>query len=82
MYRFKIDMNDSKRDDDENDENNYLYKIRQILIQTKIEPAKSKTMTELFRRYFFPNTIAEQYEGIDCEQGGYHEIVPRLFLGD
>ena len=60
-----------------------LEKIRQVLIQTKIEPAKSKTIMELFRRFFSPsNTEQEKLEDIDCIQGGYHEIVPRLFLGD
>ena len=66
------------KDDDEN----YLTKIRQILIQTKIEPAKSKTIIELFRRFFLPHANQEKLEDIDCIQGGYHEIVPRLFLGD
>jgi len=68
-------MND---DDDET----CLNKIHQILIQTKIEPAKSKTIVELFRRLFSPNTNQEKLEDADCVQGGYHEIIPRLFLGD
>jgi hypothetical protein len=69
-------------DDDNNDEESCLNKIRQILIHTKIEPAKSKTIVELFRRFFSTNTNNEKLEDTDCVQGGYHEIVPRLFLGD
>jgi hypothetical protein len=69
-------------DDDNNDEESCLNKIRQILIHTKIEPAKSKTIIELFRRFFSTNTNNEKLEDADCVQGGYHEIVPRLFLGD
>jgi hypothetical protein len=67
---------------DDEEEQNSLTKIRQILIQTKIEPAKSKTIIELFRRFFSTNTSDEKLENADCLQGGYHEIVPRLFLGD
>lgn len=67
---------------DEEENETSLEKIRQVLIQTKIEPAKSKTIMELFRRFFSPNTDQEKLEDIDCVQGGYHEIVPRLFLGD
>ncbi|CAF2511474.1 unnamed protein product [Rotaria sp. Silwood2] len=77
--------NDAKNDnddDDDNDEKTHLNKIRQILIQTKIEPAKSSTIIELFRRFFSTNTNQEKLEDIDCERGGYHEIIPRLFLGD
>jgi hypothetical protein len=64
------------------DDEIYLNKIRQILIQTKIESAKSKTIMELFRRFFSPNSNHEKLEDADCVQGGYHEIIPRLFLGD
>ncbi|CAF2720449.1 unnamed protein product [Rotaria sp. Silwood2] len=74
--------NDNDDDDDGNDEKTHLNKIRQILIQTKIEPAKSSTIIELFRRFFSTNTNQEKLEDIDCERGGYHEIIPRLFLGD
>jgi hypothetical protein len=67
----------------DDDEETCLNKIRQILIHTKIEPAKSKTMMELFRRFFSTtNQNHEKLEDVDCVQGGYHEIVPRLFLGD
>jgi hypothetical protein len=66
----------------DDDDESYLNKIRQILIQTKIEPAKSKTIVELFRRFFSSNSNPEKLEDVDCLQGGYHEIVPRLFLGD
>ena len=65
-------------DDDETP----LEKIRQILMQTKVEPAKSKTIVELFRRFFSPNGNQEKLDDADCIQGGYHEIIPRLFLGD
>jgi len=68
--------------DDDDDDKTCLNKIRQILIQTKIEPAKSTTIVELFRRLFSPNINHEKLEDADCVQGGYHEIVPRLFLGD
>lgn len=67
---------------DDDDEETCISKIRQILIHTKTEPAKSKTIMELFRRFFSPNASQEKLEDADCEQGGYHEIVPRLFLGD
>jgi len=66
----------------EDDEKNCLNKIRQILIQTRVEPAKSKTIIELFRRFFTTNVNQEKLQDADCLQGGYHEIVPRLFLGD
>lgn len=66
----------------DDDEETSIKKIRQILVQTKIEPAKSKTIVELFRRFFSPNSTNEKLEDVDCVQGGYHEIVPRLFLGD
>jgi hypothetical protein len=72
-------MNDA---DDDDDDETCLNKIRQILIQTKIEPAKSKTIVELFRRFFSSNFNHEKLEDADCLQGGYHEIIPRLFLGD
>lgn len=67
---------------DEDDENTSINKIRQILIQTRIEPAKSKTIVELFRRFFTTNVNHEKLEDADCVQGGYHEIIPRLYLGD
>jgi hypothetical protein len=67
---------------DDDDENSYISKIRQILMQTKVQPAKSKTIVELFRRFFAADASHEKLEDADCEQGGYHEIVPRLFLGD
>ena len=67
---------------DDDDEKTCLTKIRQILIHTKIEPAKSNTIVELFRRFFSSNSNHEKLEDADCEQGGYHEIIPRLFLGD
>jgi hypothetical protein len=66
----------------EDEEENCLNKIRQILIQTRVEPAKSKTIIELFRRFFTTNVNQEKLQDADCLQGGYHEIVPRLFLGD
>lgn len=66
---------------DEADENT-LSRIRQILVHTKIEPAKSKTIVELFRRFFSPSGNEDKLEDADCVQGRYHEIVPRLFLGD
>jgi hypothetical protein len=69
-------------DDDDDDEKSYLSKIRQILVHTKVEPAKSKTIVELFRRFFTTNSNPEKLEDADCMQGGYHEIIPRLFLGD
>ncbi|CAF1104920.1 unnamed protein product [Adineta steineri] len=68
--------------DDDDDENIGINKIHEILVQTKIQPAKSKTIVELFRRFFSPNVNNEKLEDVDCVQGGYHEIVPRLFLGD
>ncbi|CAF1181463.1 unnamed protein product [Rotaria sordida] len=74
------DNNNNKNDED--DEKIHLNKIRQILIQTKMEPAKSSTIVELFRRFFSTNTNQEKLENIDCVQGSYHEIIPRLFLGD
>ncbi|CAF3712087.1 unnamed protein product [Rotaria socialis] len=67
---------------DEDEEKLNLNRIHQILIQTKIEPAKSNKIVELFRRFFSTNTNQEKLAGVDCEQGGYHEIIPRLFLGD
>jgi hypothetical protein len=67
---------------EDDDEKNCLNKIRQILIQTRVEPAKSKTIIELFRRFFTTNVNQEKLQDADCLQGGYHEIVPRLFLGD
>jgi hypothetical protein len=67
---------------EDDDEKNCLNKIRQILIQTRVEPAKSKTIIELFRRFFTTNANQEKLQDADCLQGGYHEIVPRLFLGD
>lgn len=67
---------------EEEEEKTSLEKIRQILIQTRIEPAKSKTIMELFRRFFSPHHHQEKLEDADCIQGGYHEIVPRLYLGD
>ncbi|CAF4509887.1 unnamed protein product, partial [Rotaria magnacalcarata] len=33
-------------------------------------------------RVFSTNANQEKLAGVDCEQGGYHEIIPRLFLGD
>lgn len=69
-------------DDEETDGETSLKKIRQILIQTKVEPAKSKTIMDLFRRFFSNSTSNEKLEDADCSQGGYHEIIPRLFLGD
>ncbi|CAF0863959.1 unnamed protein product [Rotaria sp. Silwood1] len=77
----KNDDNDDVVDNND-DEKTHLNKIRQILIQTKIEPAKSSTIVELFRRFFSTNTNQEKLEDIDCAHGGYHEIIPRLFLGD
>ncbi|CAF1096038.1 unnamed protein product [Rotaria sordida] len=74
------DNNNNKNDED--DEKIHLNKIRQILIQTKMEPAKSSTIVELFRRFFSTTTNQEKLENIDCAQGSYHEIIPRLFLGD
>lgn len=69
-------------ENDDDDEVTCINKIRQILVQTKVEPAKSKTIMELFRRFFSPNATNEKLEDADCVQGGYHEIIPRLFLGD
>ncbi|CAF1010993.1 unnamed protein product [Adineta ricciae] len=68
--------------DGDDDVKTHISEIRQILIHTKAVPAKSKTIVELFRRFFMPNAGQEELEDVDCEQGGYHEIVPRLFLGD
>ena len=69
--------------ENENDEEKAtLEKIRQILVQTKVEPAKSKTIVDLFRRFFSDQSANEKLEDADCTQGGYHEIIPRLFLGD
>ena len=65
-------------DDDETN----LHRIRQLLMQTKAEPAKSRTIVELFRRLFSNDVQEEKLEGSDCVQGRYHEIVPRLYLGD
>ncbi|CAF1427530.1 unnamed protein product [Rotaria magnacalcarata] len=68
--------------ENEDEEKLNLNRIHQILIQTKIEPAKSNKIVELFRRVFSTNANQEKLAGVDCEQGGYHEIIPRLFLGD
>lgn len=81
-------MDNTKNDDDDDDDNEdkkekiILDNIRQILIQTKVEPAKSKTIVELFRRFVSATTNEEKLSDTDCVQGGYHEIIPRLFLGD
>lgn len=72
-------MNETNDDDDER---TCLSKIRQILIETKVEPARSRTILELFRRLFSTHHADEKLVDADCEQGNYHEIVPRLFLGD
>lgn len=68
--------------DDNDDEKSCLSKIRQILTETKVEPAKSRTILELFRRFFSTHHRDENLADADCEQGSYHEIIPRLYLGD
>ena len=67
---------------DDDDDETYLTRIRQLLTQTKAEPAKSRTIVELFRRFFSSDASEDKLEGTDCVQGRYHEIVPRLYLGD
>lgn len=64
------------------DDQTDLTRIRQILTQTRVEPAKSKTIVELFRRFFSNTAFNEKLADADCAEGGYHEIVPRLYLGD
>ena len=72
-------MNDETNPEKADDDRQALERIRQILTQTKVEPAKSPLIVQLLRRVF---SSGEKLQDADCSEGSYHEIVPRLFLGD
>jgi hypothetical protein len=78
-FSFGYLCRDMAVDDDET----FLVRMRDVLTRTTIEPTKSRKLTERLRGLFSRQTDNdEQLEDDDCRQGNYHEIVPRLYLGD